>query len=297
MRHSSTAKVIASYGKRGLLQSDAGPLPFVLKGRKLRAVCGDQVDWEKPAGAETAVVTDVHARSNALERSDSRGLDEVLAANLDTLAVVLAPEPEPDFFITDRFICAAELMQAHCLLVWNKADLQATGPGELNIYQNLGYPVLATSATSGTGIAELADKLSTGWGMLVGQSGVGKSSLINRLVSDANILTGELSDSNREGRHTTTATVAHPLGTDGWLVDSPGIRDFVPAISAAARIQLGFREIVARADGCRFSNCEHRREPDCAVRAAVDSGAVDARRYESYRRLHNLAAAQAEKKR
>ncbi len=297
MQHSSTAIVIASYGRRGLLQTDTGPRPFLLKGRNLRAVCGDKVDWEAPDGDAETVVTAVHTRRNSLQRAASHGAGEVLAANLDTLVVTIAAEPKPDFFIADRFICAAELMQSRCLLVWNKADLQPGCLPELDVYRRLGYPVLDTSAATGGGLDTLRDNLATGWSMLVGQSGVGKSSLINQLVDAADLAIGQLSNSSREGRHTTTAAVAHRLNSSGWLVDSPGVRDFAPAISRPAIIQLGFREVVKLADGCRFADCEHRREPDCAVRAAVASGTIDARRYESYKRLHNLAAAQAEKNR
>lgn len=297
MRHSSTATVIASYGRRGLLQAAEGPLPFLLKGRKLRAVCGDRVDWEQAAGTDEALVTTVHDRRNVLERADNRGFSEALAANLDTLIVVMAPEPKPDFFIADRFVCAAELMQARCLLVWNKTDLQASEPAEFDVYRSLEYRVLAVSAATGAGMETLRQTLDKGTGMLVGQSGVGKSSLINRLVDDADVLTGALSQSSREGRHTTTASVAHRLANNGWLIDSPGIRDFTPAIAEAAEIQLGYREIVRLADDCRFADCEHRREPDCAVRHAVDNGNINARRYESYKRLHNLAAAQSERRR
>jgi ribosome biogenesis GTPase len=259
MQHSSTATVIASYGQRGVLQAENVQLPYLLKGRKLRAVCGDRVRWIPSDNRGQAVVTAVLDRSNVLERPDNRGGSEPLAANLNTLAVVIAPEPEPDFFIADRFICAAELMKARCLIVWNKNDLQSDASAELDEYRQLSYEVVSTSATAGAGITELQRSLDTGISMLVGQSGVGKSSLINQLVDDANVLTGQLSDVSREGRHTTTASVAHALGGGGLLVDSPGIRDFVPTIDDVSKIQLGYTEIVGRADQCRFADCEHTR--------------------------------------
>ncbi len=294
MRHSSTATIVACYGNRGVLQpegpDEADLLPYVLKGRRLRPVCGDVVDWQASDNPGEAVVTAVHARRNTLERPDSRGKREALAANLDSLAIVVAPEPAPDYFIIDRFICAAELAGAAALLIWNKADLVPALPAEMSAYRELGYPVISASATTGTGMDELEAHLGQGLSMLVGQSGVGKSSLINRLVDAADALTGALSDTSREGRHTTTASFAHPLRTGGMLVDSPGVRDFAPAIDDAARVQNGFREIVRLADGCRFADCTHTREPKCAVKEAVESGAIATRRYDSYKRLRNISA-------
>ena len=297
MGHSSTATVIASYGKRGILQCDGEQLPYMLKGRQLKPVCGDRVVWEDSGTPGEAVVTDILERDNELQRPDTRGKTETLGANLATLAVVVAAEPQPDFYIVDRFLCAAELMGAEPVVVWNKCDLAAAEPDALAVYGRLNYPVVRTSAEDGAGIAELEALLAEGFGMLVGQSGVGKSSLINRLVTAAEIPTGELSQATGEGRHTTTAAYAHQLRSGGMLIDSPGIRDFAPVIAESARIQSGFREIVARAGDCRFADCSHLREPDCAVQEAVADGSIDARRFESYRRLCNLTAQLADKQR
>ncbi len=290
MRHSSTATVTASYGRRGILQSDGQQLPYILKGRRLRPVCGDRVEWQASDNAGEALVTAILERRNVLQRPDARGKTETLAANLDCLTVVIAPEPNPDFFIVDRYICAAELMHAEALLVWNKSDLQAAEPEDLKIYRQLGYPVLSVSAQSGAGIDQLGDIMGRGISMLAGQSGVGKSSLINQLIDDADVLTSSLSESSGEGRHTTTASVAHQLPGGGLLVDSPGIRDFAPVIHDASDIQSGFREILQVADECRFTNCQHTREPNCAVQEAVDAGRIAPRRYESYKRLRNTSA-------
>jgi len=295
MRHSSTATVIASYGRRGILLSDGAQLPYILKGRQLKPVCGDRVCWEETGIPGETLVTAILDRDNQLQRPDSRGKTEVLGANLAALAVVAAAEPDPDFFIADRFICAAELMGARPLFVWNKTDLGADEPAELAVYERLGYPVVRASAISGEGIEELETRLADGFAMLVGQSGVGKSSLINQLLEDVAIPTRELSRSTGEGRHTTTAAYAHRLRSGGMLIDSPGIRDFAPVIEDSARIQSGFREIVSLAENCRFADCSHLREPNCAVRAAVTEGTVDERRYESYRRLCNLTAQLAER--
>ncbi|MEO1575041.1 MAG: ribosome small subunit-dependent GTPase A, partial [Pseudomonadota bacterium] len=156
------------------------------------------------------------------------------------------------------------------------------------VYEQLDYPVFVTSASASTGIAELAAWCAEGVGILVGQSGVGKSSLMNALIPDLALRTGRLSQASGEGRHTTTASVLHDLPAGGALIDSPGVRDYAPAVHDAADIDQGFREIRELAPDCRFHNCLHLNEPDCAVQDAVAHGQVNARRFESYRRLHNL---------
>jgi ribosome biogenesis GTPase len=285
-----TGLVVASFGNRGHLDPGDGTAHrFVLKGRRLRAVCGDRVNWQAQPQGNELLVTAINERDNALERPDSRGRTELVAANLSRLVIVLAPEPEPDFFIADRYLCAAEMMAAEALIIWNKNDLKATIPAEIKNYQTLGYSLLEMSAKSASGLEEFSAALATDISMLVGQSGVGKSSLINQLVPDADVATSELSAASREGKHTTTASIMHTLPSGGRLIDSPGVREFAPVIRDPARVQIGFKEIVDLAAECRFSNCQHLREPNCAIKAAVESGTVTARRYESYKRLRSSA--------
>ena len=289
--------VVASFGQRGMLSpapishqarpnDNTQPVPFILKGRKLRAVCGDRVIWHLSADGD-AVVSEVLTRQNALERPDSRGHPETIAANLTHIVVVLAPVPEADFFIADRYLCAAEILRAKAVVVWNKADLQPEPPSELGIYATLGYPVVNCSTETGTGIDELESHLSTGVAMLVGQSGVGKSSLINKMIPNAEMATGELSSANREGKHTTTASFMHRFRSGGRLIDSPGVRDFAPAIRDVTDVAFGFVEINSTSKQCRFADCQHLREPNCAVKDAVAAGSINERRYESYKRLRN----------
>jgi ribosome biogenesis GTPase len=284
--------IVASHGSRGQLATDAGEIQrYVVKGRRLRVVCGDHVEWSGQKQSNELLVTAVQERVNALERPDARGRAELIAANLSRLVIVLAPEPEPDLFLADRFLCAAELMQADALVMWNKSDLCAAVPIDIEIYRHIGYRVLDGSATTGKNIDELATELADGVSMLVGQSGVGKSSLINHLLPNAEVTTANLSTATGEGRHTTTASVMHMLPGGGQLIDSPGVREFAPVIGEPGRVQNGFREIVKQAAECRFADCQHLREPDCAVKAAVETGAIDARRYESYKRLRNTVVA------
>jgi ribosome biogenesis GTPase len=288
----TTGRVVASYGPRGKADVGTGaPVRYVVKGRKLRVVCGDRVTLRKQTSGAEWLATAILPRTNELERPDSRGRAELIAANLDCLALVLAPEPQADFYIADRYLCAAELMHAEAVVIWNKCELAGSMPPDLTNYQALGYDVITTSAVDGTGVAELAAHFSGGTGMLVGQSGVGKSSLINCLLPSAEVSTGALSTGSGEGKHTTTTSIMHTLPTGGRLIDSPGVREFAPVVHDLAMVATGFIEIARHASACRFSNCQHLREPNCAVKEAVDQHEITAHRYDSYKRLRNSATA------
>lgn len=284
------ALVVAAHGRRGILaQSDGTRLPFMMRGRQLRVYCGDRVRFAATGPGEPVVIESIAPRDNELQRLSGRGgLPETIAANVTHLVVVMAALPMPDLFLTDRYLCAARLMGAASALAWNKADMAGPPSAELELYESLGSPVWAVSAVTGDGIAALRAWIATGTAILVGQSGVGKSSLLNALVPGADVLTGEISLSSDEGRHTTTASVLHPLTGGGGLVDTPGVRDFVPAIPERRSISGGFIEIEEFGRQCRFTDCSHLRESHCAVQEAVAAGEIDPRRYESYRRLMNL---------
>ncbi len=243
--------------------------------------------WEREEGEDRVVIEAIRRRRNALCRLAANGsTGETLAANIDRICVTCAPEPKPDWFVVDRYLCAAHAIGADALLVVNKADLPSGKRlEEIDVYCKAGYAAVATSAIEQHGIDELSTHLTGGIALLVGQSGVGKSSLLNQLVPDAEAATANLSKASKEGTHTTTASLMHALPSGGRLIDSPGVRDFVPAIGAGTTIAEGFREIAARADNCRFTDCRHLQEPGCAVVRAVDTGDISPRRYESYRRL------------
>jgi ribosome biogenesis GTPase len=284
------ALVVAAHGRRGILaQSDGTRLPFMMRGRQLRVYCGDRVRFAATEPGEPVVIESIAPRDNELQRLSGRGgLPETIAANVTHLVVVMAALPMPDLFLTDRYLCAARLMGAASALAWNKADMAGPPSAELALYESLGSPVWPVSAVTGDGIEALRAWIGTGTAILVGQSGVGKSSLLNALVPGADVLTGEISLASDEGRHTTTASVLHPLTGGGGLVDTPGVRDFVPAIPERRSISGGFIEIEEYGRQCRFTDCSHLRETHCAVQEAVAAGEIDPRRYESYRRLMNL---------
>jgi len=259
-----------------------------IKGKTLRPVCGDHVIAQPIQNEPDWLITAISNRNNELSRIDNRGKTEILAANLDCIAVMAAAAPRPDWFVVDRYLAAAEIMGIECLIVLNKTDLQterAEVDSSLNDYSRMNYRVINCSAKTGANIDELTAALSGQISLIVGQSGVGKSSIINRIVVDAELRTSPLSDVSGEGRHTTVNSVLLDLPDGGAVIDSPGVRDYVPTIADMLDINLGFREIRNLSPQCRFSDCKHLREPDCAVKSAVDEELISARRYESYKRL------------
>lgn len=282
-----TATVIATFSRRMQLRLDDGRLVEArIRGKKLRPVCGDRVEAEALANEDDWLITSVGERRNRLSRPNLRGGEEVLAANLDRVVAVAAPVPQPDWFIIDRYLAAAELMRCDGAVVFNKIDsADAVPDAELSVYEHIGYPVLRTSAATGEHVVALGELLSGGTAVLVGQSGVGKSSLINRLQGNDDLKTAGVSKKWKAGRHTTVNSVMIPLAGGGAVIDSPGVRDFAPAIDSPDDVETGFPEIRAAAAECRFANCRHLREPGCAVKDAVDTGHIATRRYESYRRL------------
>jgi ribosome biogenesis GTPase / thiamine phosphate phosphatase len=256
--------------------------------RELSIVCGDFVRCELDVRHDELNVVAVEARSSALYRTNARGGSELLAANLSLLLVVVAPLPQPDFFVVDRYLCAAQCAGLSAAVVLNKSELPIDPDIERELagYAAAGYRCLRVSAVRHGELTGLSALLPRQTAMLVGQSGVGKSSLLRQLVPGSEAPIGELIRDD-EGRHTTTATRLYEVPGGGEIIDSPGVRDFAPAIDRLDDSDLGFLEIEALAPGCRFSDCRHLREPDCAVRAAVGSG-ISERRYESYRRLRRL---------
>jgi ribosome biogenesis GTPase len=280
--------VLASYGRGVLVQADGRTLHCALSGRKQRVVCGDVVAWSHPPSADGPRVTSVEPRRNLIERIDARGRAEPVASNIDRLAVVVALEPAPDWFLVDRYWAGAVLKELDAILIVNKLDLgiQSFRP-ELDTYRNLPLNCIEVSSQSGAGMADLKRLLAGGVTLLVGQSGVGKSSLVNALAPEAAAETAELTR-DEEGRHTTTTARRYPIDASSAIVDAPGVRDFAPPASLVRAAERGFVEIFRLSVNCRFKDCRHMEEPGCAVRSAVLLQQIAPRRYESYRRLFRL---------
>lgn len=291
MQQTLVGQVIATFGRHMIVRAaDGKALPARPFGRSLGAVCGDQVRYRIDTHHEEVHALEVLPRRAALWRTSKRGGAEAVVANLTQLLVVLAPLPAPDLFVVDRYLCAASAGGMGATLIINKSELgvEAALAAELEAYAGAGYAAVHCSAATGTGIDALVAVLTPGTlAALVGQSGVGKSSLVARLAPQADVAIGELVR-EEEGRHTTTVARLFDLAHGAALIDSPGVRDFAPAVSALDERTLGFPEIARLAPACRFGDCRHMREPGCAVRAAAESGGLHARRYESYRRLRRL---------
>lgn len=288
-------RIVAAYGRRVLVEAPAGDRhPCRLFGRRLQAVCGDAVRWSAaPAQGTDGMVVAVEPRRSELARISASGLREPIVANLDLLVAVLAPVPAPDFALCDRYLAAAQWAGLAAAVALNKTDLpEAADPAllaELATYRALGYPVLRSSKRAAGGATELESFLEGHVGILVGQSGVGKSSLINMMAPGSDAAVREVSRGTEEGRHTTTASTLFHLPGGGQLIDSPGVRDFAPPMPAPREVASGFVEVANAASGCRFLDCRHDGEPGCAVHAAVSAGGVSARRFASYRTLLRLA--------
>jgi ribosome biogenesis GTPase / thiamine phosphate phosphatase len=283
-----TGTVLASYGRGALVNTGTGIVRCGLKGRKLRVVCGDRVSWSFAPSADGPSVDAIESRRNLIERIDARGRAEPVAANIDKLAIVAAPQPAPDWFLVDRYWAGAALKDLNALIIVNKSDLGIdTLERQLDEYRNLGLTCLEASCQSGFGIRELRDALVGSVTLLVGQSGVGKSSLVNTLAPEAEAQTAELTRDS-EGRHTTTTARWYQLDATSAIIDAPGVRDFAPPASLVRAAERGFVEIHERGAQCRFKDCRHLEEPGCAVRTAVVDQEISPRRYESYRRLYRL---------
>lgn len=291
--------VVGAFSRRMNLQLDNhGEISARIKGKKLRPVCGDYVIAEPILNEPEWLIISICPRENELTRPDSRGRKEILAANLSCVVVMAAAEPKPDWFVVDRYLAAAEIMGAEGIVVFNKTDLQSSAEQAkpvLDEYAKVGYSVLMCSAKEGLNLDSLASALKEKTAIIVGQSGVGKSSVINHLISGADQRTGALSDSSGEGKHTTVNSVMLDLPNGGAVIDSPGVRDYAPTIDDARDVNHGFREIFELSQQCRFADCKHLREPNCAVKNAVECNDISERRYESYKRLMSSSKKLADK--
>jgi ribosome biogenesis GTPase len=277
---------ISRFGKQAVSEDPADP--GTLTRCHIRAnidslVAGDRVVWR--AEADGGVVLARQDRISALHRPDALGRMRAVAANLDRLVVVLATEPPPHANLLDRYLAAAEDAGIEALVLLNKTDLPGSGTGIrelLSGYQEIGYHVLFASAREAGGLEALREALADHTTAFVGQSGVGKSSIIAALLPHEELRIGALSEAESKGRHTTTAARLYHLTQGGELIDSPGIREFSLAFLEPVRLAAAFREFRPFLGRCRFRDCRHGEEPGCELRAAVASGAVSEPRYRSY---------------
>lgn len=291
--------VIAHFGVQVDVETTTGALAGEVRRCYLRAnlpalVTGDRVVW-RPDNQNSGVIVAQLERRTELMRPDHRGQLKPVAANVDRLVIVFAPLPTPHTNLIDRYLVAAEQAGLSPLLVLNKADLMLSGDYRelrtwLDDYARLGYETLSLSAGSGDGLDGLRAALKDRISVFVGQSGVGKSSLINALLPGIDLRVGALSELTNKGTHTTTTARLFHFPAGGDLIDSPGIREFGLNHISHDDLLEGFIEFRPFLGRCRFRDCQHLHEPGCALLAAVESGQISAVRMGSYR--HILAAQQ-----
>lgn len=256
-------------------------------------VSGDEVVVQCDAAYEDGVVVAMLPRRSLLQRPSKMGELKPVAANIDTMVIVAAPEPPPHYNLIDRYLVAAETFGFRPLLLLNKCDLEldedrgAELDELLNLYRSLGYATLRVSSKAGTGLTELRAHLSQATAIFVGQSGVGKSALVNALLPGVNTLEGSLSDAADKGRHTTTSARLFHFPEGGRLIDSPGIREFGLSHIDARQVLEGFVEFRPLLGTCRFRDCRHETEAGCALLEAAASGRIDPRRMQSYELIRN----------
>ncbi|WP_251976874.1 small ribosomal subunit biogenesis GTPase RsgA [Salinicola avicenniae] len=264
-------------------------------------VTGDHVIWRE-ADDGSGVVVARGQRDSVLERPDARGQMRPVAANIDQILIVIAAEPVPHPNLIDRYLVAAENTGIAPVLVLNKSDLLPDEGGELREllarYTALDYPLIEASARIDHGLVALHAQLHERTSVFVGQSGVGKSSLIDRLLPEETLRIGALSTESRKGKHTTTTARLYPLPRqgepgaprEGDLIDSPGIREFGLWHLDEQQIAEGFIEFRPFIGRCRFRDCRHREEPGCALLEAVEQGDIHPARFASFQRIRDDVA-------
>lgn len=253
---------------------------------------GDEVVLRE-ANSGTGVIDEVLRRRNKLNRkaASRQPLEQVVVANLDQMvAVVAAARPEPKWRLLDRYLADAEFLRIPALVCVTKRDLidEREFASEIQVYQDIGYQVILTSAVTGTGIDELRQALKGKVSVLLGKSGVGKTTLLNALQPSLGLAVQEVSDKTGKGRHTTSGLEMFELCFGGFVVDTPGMREFALWEEGKVDIAWLFREMRPYIGSCRFgASCTHSHEPGCTVKDAVAAGRITRSRYSSYLRLRH----------
>lgn len=281
-------RVIAAHGRQYMVElADGTLLPCFPRGKKSEIACGDRVDIQRTSD-DQGVVEAIQPRSSLLYRSNEIR-QKLIAANVDQIVIVVATEPAFYDELIARALLAAESEEIAPLIVLNKCDLADKLPAareRLAVLVGLGYPILELSARDHA--EDLRPYLKGKTSVLVGQSGMGKSTLVNALIPQANAATREISQALDSGKHTTTHATLYHLDADSDLIDSPGLQEFGLGHLDRHEIESAFPEFRDHLGQCRFRDCRHDREPGCALVAAVAQGHIDPNRFAIYRRIVGL---------
>ena len=277
--------------KKTLTFSESGSRARHVEKAKKRAetnpvAVGDRVEILIEDSGAAGVIETILPRRGVLSRQSGNERErQTLVANLELAVIVFAAqEPRPDLWKLDRFLVLAEDAELESLIVLNKCEMvpPETLAPVIASYGEIGYTVLPTSARTGAGVDNLRERLKGKISAFAGPSGVGKSSLLNSIQPGLALKTGAVGETTFMGRHTTVAAELLPLGFGGWVADTPGLRQIEFWDLPEEDVILCFPEMAPLAGTCRFHNCRHRTEPGCAIRAAVEAGQIQPRRYESY---------------
>lgn len=288
----STGSSYLVYTENGNTQECIIKGNFRIKGIKSTnpVAVGDYVKISAASTDAPAYITDIEERRNYIIRRSSNlsKQSHILASNLDLcLLVVTINHPETSTVFIDRFLASAWAYRIPVTLLFNKADLYDEPERQrlndlMELYQSIGYNCLVCDALHGTGVDNVRALLKDNVTLISGNSGVGKSTLINRLLPDLNLKTSQISEKHNTGMHTTTFSEMFQLPDGGWIIDSPGIKGFGMYDMNPEEIGHYFPEIFKHSENCKYGNCTHTNEPQCAVKRAVERGEIDISRYSSY---------------
>lgn len=289
-----TARVISHHGRQLYAETENfEKIKCKIRQNLGDIACGDYVLLQQAlnaTGESQNVVIAVKERTNLLVKTGFAGAVKPVAANIGQLVIVTALLPRPNPYLIDRYLTSAENLPAKALIVINKIDLlddetKIIADELTKLYENIGYHVICTSIKQNIGIDELSQALSNTTSILVGLSGVGKSSLVKAILPKEEIKIGETSKSTGEGKHTTTVSALYHLKDNGIIIDSPGVRDFTPINKTQEEITHGFIDVRKFNGTCKFANCSHQNEPGCAMKEAVKNGDLNPQRFNNYLRL------------
>ena len=271
------------YGNRGLCWNAIdGFQSFILIQKQSNLVIGDRVICNELI-SDDCTIQKILDQDNSLKKMGSNGVTQNIANNVSNVVIVLSSQPKPNLFLLDKLILIAETNQCKVNIVINKSDLDHVSLKEsLNYYLDLGYPISVVSAKEDINKDSLLDILKNESSILLGQSGVGKSTLINWLLKEQTIKTNTLSEKNRRGRHTTTTTKVHIMGDHTYLFDTPGMENLYPDISNKHNIQDGFIEMLSTRNDCKYRDCLHVNEPQCSVKDSMLNSESSKRRHNHY---------------